>query len=127
MIPPEQSANPLAAEFFATLLHSATSGHILHLQTRSFAQHMALNEFYQQMPELTDELIEQYQGRYGLVLDYPSGYEVPTGSPLEFLSSLSEYIGANRAQVASDSEIQNAIDNLQTLVNSTIYKLRFLA
>jgi len=126
MIPSDQSTNAVSGEFLVTLLHAATSAHILHLQTRSFAQHLALDGFYQEMPGLADSLIEAYQGKYGIV-SYPSGYEVPATTPLEFLSNLSDYIIANRDQVAPDSELQNEIDSIQLLVDSTIYKLRFLA
>ena len=127
MIPPDRSDNPAAAEFFATLLHAATAGHILHLQTRSYANHMALDAFYSALPGLVDSVVEAYQGRYGLVLDYPDGFSVPTSSPLEFVSALDDYVRANRVAVASDSELQNLIDGIQELIDSTIYKLRFLA
>ena len=126
MIPPNSSSNPTAAEFFATLLHAATSGHILHLQTRSYAEHKALDEFYSELPGLVDSLIESYQGKYGLVLDYPSGYQAPTATPQEFVSALSDYVMGTREAVASDSELQNDIDAIQTLINSTQYKLTFL-
>ena len=126
MIPPNNSSNPTAAEFFATLLHAATSGHILHLQTRSYAEHKALDKFYSELPGLVDSLIESYQGKYGLVLDYPSGYQAPTVPPQEFVSALSDYVIGTREAVASDSELQNDIDAIQTLINSTQYKLTFL-
>ena len=125
-VPPEVSSNPTAAEFFVTMLHAATSGHILHLQTRSYAQHKALDDFYSEMPDLADAVIEAYQGKYGIVADYPSGYEVPTTTPLEFLSALSDYVMATRSNIAADSELQNLIDEIQQLIDSTIYKLRFL-
>lgn len=127
MIPPERSENLAAAEFFMTLLHAATSGHILHLQTRSYAQHKALDEFYSSIVDQADGLIEAYQGKYGLVLDYPSGYAVPVTEPVQFLSELSDYITFNRPSVGSDSELQNIIDGVMELIDSTIYKLRFLA
>ena len=127
MIPPDRSDNVAAAEFFMTLLHAATSGHVLHLQTRSYAQHMALDAFYSELPGLADAVIEAYQGKYGLVMDYPDGYSVPTGEPLQFLSDLSDYVMLQRANVGSDSELQNLIDEIQQLIDSTIYKLRFLA
>ena len=127
MIPPDRSTNPAAAEFFITLLHAATSGHVLHLQTRSFAQHKTLDDFYSSLPGLVDDVIEAYQGKYGLVLDYPSGYTVPTTAPIEFVSALSDYVMSTRASVASDSEIQNLVDEIQDLIDSTLYKLRFLA
>lgn len=127
MIPPERSENTAAAEFFMVLLHAGTSGHLLHLQTRSYAQHKALDDFYSALPDLADSLIEAYQGKYGLVLDYPSGYSVPTGDPVQFVSELSDYVTANRGNVGADSELQNLIDEIQSLIDSTIYKLRFLA
>ena len=127
MIPPEQSSNPAAAEFFITLLHAATSGHVLHLQTRSYAQHKSLDEFYNELPGLVDSVIEVYQGKYGLVLDYPNGYAVPTGQPIDFLSDLGDFVTVNRPSVGDDSELQNLIDGVMELIDSTIYKLRFLA
>ena len=126
MIPPDRSDNALAAEFFMTLLHAATSGHILHLQTTSYAEHKALDEFYNELPDLVDSLIESYQGKYGRVLDYPSGYQVPVATPQEFVSNLGDYVMASRQAVATDSELQNDIDAIQTLINSTQYKLTFL-
>lgn len=127
MIPPERSDNAAAAEFFITLLHAATSGHVLHLQTRSYAQHKALDEFYSELPGLVDSVIEAYQGKYGLVLDYPDGYAVPTGQPIEFVSAVGDYVTASRLSVGADSELQNLIDEVMELIDSTIYKLRFLA
>lgn len=127
MILPERSSNPAAAEFFITLLHAATSGHVLHLQSRSYAQHKALDEFYSELPGLTDSIIEAYQGKYGLVLDYPSGYTAPVAEAVQFVSDLGDYVTANRSNVGADSELQNLIDEVMDLIDSTIYKLRFLA
>lgn len=109
-----------------TLLHAATSGHLLHLQTRSYSQHEALGDLYSSLPSLVDSVIESYQGKYGIIASYPSGYVVPTGEPLAFVSALSDYVTANREAVAPDSEIQNDIDEIQAAINKAIYKLRFL-
>jgi hypothetical protein len=127
MIPPDRSSNPAAAEFFITLLHAATSGHVLHLQTRSYAQHKTLDEFYGELPGLADSIIEAYQGKYGLILDYPSGYATPISEPVQFVSDLGDFVTANRSSVGDDSELQNLINEVMQLIDSTIYKLRFLA
>lgn len=127
MIPPESSDNAAAAEFFITLLHAATAGHLLHLQTRSYSQHEALGSFYSDLPGMVDSVVESYQGKYGVISSYPGGYAVPTGEPLAFVSALGDFVAGTRAAVAPDSEIQNAIDEIQALINATIYKLRFLA
>jgi len=39
-----------------TLLHSATNTHILHWQSKSYAEHQALGAFYAALPELVDGL-----------------------------------------------------------------------
>ena len=109
------------------LLHSATIGHMLHLQTKSYAKHMALNLFYQEMPELADSLIEAYQGRYGIVTDYPfdKGIKMPK-DPVKFIVSLQDYVDKNRGAVCDESELQNIIDEIVQLIDTTRYKLENL-
>jgi hypothetical protein len=70
-------------EFFLTLLHAATNTHILHLQTTSYAEHVALGEFYKELPDLVDTVIESIQGKYGEIIQYPQDYFVPSNSGLE--------------------------------------------
>lgn len=113
-------------EFFMTLLHSATNTHILHLQSRSFSQHMALGSFYDGIVELVDSLIEAYQGKHQTIVQYPNTYYPPVDDALAELSALSAYVVANRSVVGSDTELQNITDEIQALIDSTIYKLTFL-
>jgi hypothetical protein len=113
----------IAAAFFKALLDAVTTAHLLHLQSRSFSQHSALGSFYSELEDLTDGLIESYQGKYGIVTDYPVGPSMPNGNPIDFITKLSDYVRNTRAGVASDSELQNDIDSIQTLIDSTLYKL----
>lgn len=116
----------VAAEFFKTLLDAVTAAHLLHLQSRSYAQHIALGEFYSELEDLADGLIEAYQGKYDIVTGYPMGPSLPNADPVAFMSQLSDYVRRTRAAVASDSELQNDIDSIQTLIDSTLYKLKNL-
>ena len=118
---------PGAAIFFMTLLHAATTAHILHFQTNSFAKHMALGKFYKELPELVDELIEAYQGEYGIVTGYPVQSIKVATDPLDFMDELDDFIESNRASVGKDTELQNLIDEVAALVDSTTYKLKFLS
>ena len=59
-------------EFILTLLHAATNAHILHLRSRSFAEHSALGEFYQALPDLADKLAEAIQGAEQQLLKFPA-------------------------------------------------------
>ena len=120
--------NNLMGEFILTLLHAATNTHILHWQTKSFADHMALNEFYQALPELIDAVVEATQGRTGQLIDYPVQYYAPASTGLEELEMLKDYVDEERHKegIPQDSEIQNLIDEIASQIDSTLYKLRFL-
>lgn len=121
-----KEAEVTVGDFFLTLLHSATNTHILHLQTRSYSEHMALGAFYDEIVELTDGLIEAWQGKNRQLATYPNTYYPPIDSANKELLALSEYVQANRGVVGADSELQNMVDGIQDLIDSTIYKLTFL-
>lgn len=119
-------AEASVGEFFLTLLHAVTNAHILHLRTTSYAEHKALMGFYTELPDLVDGLIEAWQGKNGKLVDYPNIYFPPMENGLADLQELSAYVQLNRGVVGSDSELQNEVDTIQTLIDSTIYKLTFL-
>ena len=50
----------------------------------------------------------------------------PATEALEYLKSIREYVITNRDSISDYSNIQNEIDNIMTLLDSTIYKLTFL-
>jgi len=110
------------------ILHSRTQIHIYHLQTKSFAVHKALNDYYDAVVDLFDGLVESYQGKHGIVEDYKcDGYDNYTSvnSAIEYLRKLDKTIEGSRKSV-KESFIQNQIDTVQELIYSTIYKLKFL-
>ena len=110
------------------ILHSRTQIHIYHLQTKSFAVHKALNDYYDGVVDLFDGLVESYQGKHGIIEDYKcDGYDNYTSvnSAIEYLLKLDKTIEGSRKSV-KESYIQNQIDTVQELIYSTIYKLKFL-
>ena len=112
-------------ELILTLLHSATNTHILHWQTNSYAQHKALGTFYDELPERVDSLVEAIQGKYEITLEYPATYHVPAANGKEELQDLSDYFQEKRQFLPQDTEIQNIADEIQQLIDSTLYLLRF--
>jgi len=112
--------------FILTLLHSATNTHILHWQTKSFAEHMALGEFYEALPDLIDNLVEATQGATGEIIEFPVDYYPPAKDGLTELEELREYFVQERHVMPADSEIQNLLDSIADQIDSTLYKLRFL-
>jgi len=115
-------------EMVCQLLHSQTQVHIFHLGTKSYAEHKALQNFYEGIDALTDGLIESYQGKYGLLTNYKS-YKNQSyknkNQVLKYFTSLLNMIEEKRESV-EDSYIQNQIDTVQELIYSTMYKLKFL-
>ena len=115
------------------LLHSRTQAHVFHLQvtgTGAFAAHKALNDYYDSIVGLVDGLVESYQGKYGIITNY-SNYNLMSFTGIqqvvEYFTALNKTIEKLRVLETQDSEIQNDIDTVITLINSTIYKLKYLA
>jgi hypothetical protein len=120
------SANPTVAALIMQLFHARTNAHVLHLRTRSYAQHVALNEFYDEIIDLTDELAETYQGRYG-IQDYPELPYKAESDAIMMLRGLRRYIDENRMAMCSHSELQNLIDEIVAQLDKTLYKLENLS
>lgn len=112
--------------FILTLLHAATNTHLLHLRSTSYAEHMALGDFYTKLPDLVDVVAEGIQGLTEELIEYPVDYYPPMEDALDELRSLKEFVKDGREVLPQDTEIQNAVDEIADLIDSTIYKLKFL-
>jgi len=117
----------MIGELVMRLFHARTAAHVMHLQTRSYATHKALNDFYDGIVDLADTIAETWQGDYGLIPDFPPRY-TPYTEPLKLLEDLGEWIEKHRTECCDedDSYLQNEIDNVCTLIRQTQYKLKFL-
>ena len=115
-------------EMMSLLLHSQTQVHTFHLQTESYAEHKALQKYYEGIDGLVDGLVESFQGKYGILKGYKSmdmNDWKSTESTTDYLNQLCKRVIELR-DCCKDSYIQNQIDNVCELINSTTYKLRFL-
>jgi len=115
-------------EMVSLLFHSRTQSHTLHLQTKSFAEHSALNTYYDEIGDIVDGIIESYQGKYSIIKGYKK-YDIEdykdTTTTINYFKELYSKVEDLR-DCCKDSYIQNEIDNVCKLLNSTLYKLRFL-
>ena len=117
------------ADFLGLLFLARDVTHSVHLNTRSFSKHEALNIFYNRIVGAPDDFAEAYQGRNGLIGPITLHSAKKTSNVIEFLEdSLAEIEGA-RYNVCdkSDSSLQQLIDNIVEIYLRTLYKLRFLA
>ena len=115
-----------APEMISRLMIARNAAHMAHLQTTSFAQHKALDGFYNDIVDLLDSFAETYQGIFGLITKYPE-VTTPMGAPDKWIESLRNWLKKDRASSCrGETALENIHDELQALCASTVYKLRYL-
>jgi hypothetical protein len=115
------------ADMSSALMASQTQVHIFHLQTKSYAEHKALQGYYEGVDDLMDSLIEAYQGQFGIIESYQtmpiSKYESKE-QVISYFEDLMSLIEKNREGLPS--HLQNIVDTIVELITSTLYKVKFL-
>lgn len=114
-------------EFFGTLHESIVQTWREHLKTSKYSTHMALDEFYKNAPEKIDALIEAYIGVNGQVSEYHNILVEPESiDGLQYLTELREMLKDGRRFMKGESELESLLDDILSLTDSTIYKLKEL-
>ena len=120
------------AKLFSKLFESREMAHIYHLQVSgepgSHAKHTALGEYYDGVLDLIDDLIETFQGQYGIVEEYATIDTKETGSKdtIEYFNELARFIKEERKCINDeDTHLHNIIDEVVALVYRTLYKLKY--
>jgi len=118
-----------ACDFVGLLFLARDVTHSVHLNTRSYAKHKALQKFYEGIVDLADGLSEAYQGRHGLMGPITLHSAKKSNNIIEFLEDSLAQIEASRYEVIdkSDTALHNLVDGIVELYLSTLYKLKFLA
>ena len=115
-------------EVISKLMHSRTQTHIFHLQSDSFSQHKALDDYYDDIVDLIDDLVESYQGENEIIKSYKNyqlqNYE-NNEQVINFLQNLSDDVNELRNDL-DGSFLVGRLDEVVELINSTIYKLKNL-
>ena len=100
--------------------------HNEHLRTRKFSAHKALQGFYEKINDLVDEIVEVYQGEFGII-EFATEIKVQQIDIIEYLESVAKMLkNANSALKDSHSHYKNILDEMTALTYQTIYKLKFL-
>ena len=114
-----------AALFVSVLFHSGTNAHFMHLQTKSYSEHKALGRYYEAVIDLADRWAEAYQGCYQVIDSYPSDFH-SAKVPLIYIEKIKNFVDAIRKLLPDDNQLQNIIDEIVELLDSTCYKLKNL-
>lgn len=126
----------IPVKFFSKIFESREMAHMFHLKTQgdgSFAQHLALQDYYEgdnSILGLIDSLVEVYQGQYNLVegWDNIDKQSKISEEPLQYFIEVAEFVKRTRYSAISkeDAHIQAIIDEILNVIYKLIYKLRFL-
>lgn len=119
-----KKSNP--AKLFSCLLNSITQTHIFHLQTTKYSEHMALGSYYESVGDLADSLIEAYQGKYGIVKGYTSEPLTNIKDCVGYFEELHKEVDDARS-LFTDTDLLNTLDEVKSLIKSTLYKLKYLS
>jgi DNA-binding ferritin-like protein len=109
------------------LFHARQQAHFWHLDTKSFSEHKALQEFYEQILDLTDSLLEVYMGK-GKKVDFGgvrmSFHAYNKQKMIEYFKKLARYINRRKKGLGpSDGDLSNIFDEILALTNKTLYLL----
>ena len=115
-------------ELLCEMLEASAQAKVYHWQTSSFAEHEALGDFYEGFNSLMDKFIESYQGCYGRIM-MGCDMEVKPytlDAPVAFLTDFKNCIsGGARMLVLGNSALSNILDEINGLVEQTLYRLTF--
>jgi hypothetical protein len=113
-------------EFLSHLLDAKEQTIVWHNQTKSYAEHKALDKFQDELAELYDGLVESVSGIYGR----PKGYSVGTlqdyksiDQLLAYYKELYMYVQTERKSIYQESWVQNQIDEIAAQIGKTLYLL----
>lgn len=113
----------LAARAFA----ARDIAHRAHWSTASYSAHMALEGFYTDVVSAIDEIVEVYQGTFGLIGPFQVDTDDIGAGVVDYLAAEVEWIEANRDAIAGGSRaVENLIDGLCAVYRRALYKLRHL-
>lgn len=120
-------------ELISMLLHSRTQAQVFHWVVSgegSFAAHKALQEYYDGIVDIIDTIVEGYQGKYGIQKFKPVNGIDNSGDVeniISYFEKLNKFVESRRkSDDLKHSFIQNEIDNIELLINTTLYKLKNL-
>lgn len=99
------------------------AAHAEHWTTKSFAQHEALGDFYEDVIEAVDRYVEAHQGTFGQLEKAPD--QIP--DIIQHLRDELMWLTENRSKISRGvPALDNLLDELTGVYMKTLYKLENL-
>lgn len=113
--------------FNEAAIFMSARAHMWHLNTTSYAQHMALKTYYEDLPGLVDAFIEGCTVYHSPIEPSKQSYTFDSAEGaieglLQFLKIMSDV----HADVSKYPGLTNSLEAIISLTESTIYKLKHL-
>lgn len=115
-------------ELFGTLQMSVVATWRKHLRSAKYGKHMALDEFYKEMPEKVDDLIEAWMGAHGKKIGaFQNTLSSSNMNTLKYLNELKRVCKEGYSLLGDKDELKSLMDDIVNLINSTLYKVKELS
>jgi len=116
----------MVEDFVARTLSTRDCAHLNHWSTKSYAEHVALGEFYENLLDKLDDYVECYQGQFGLLKKVNQVcYEGPI---LSCIKDDMEWLLKNEDALCKEcSALKNILDEIAGIYLKAEYKLKFLS
>jgi DNA-binding ferritin-like protein len=99
------------------------AAHLAHWATKSYSEHKALGKLYDDLIDKIDNIVEAYQGYYGLIGEVRI-MMMPKDRIADLVRTELGWIQSNREKIAKkNTMIENLIDDLMQTYSTTHYKL----
>ena len=108
-----------------TLKESEVNAHFWHLHTDSYARHMALGIWYDEITDIIDSLVESWQGSYDTRLLFPSILQMTPYDQCEsYFQELKETLATKIKECDNTClDIQDILIEAKNLCNKICYLL----
>jgi DNA-binding ferritin-like protein len=116
-------------ELISRVFYARNVAHFEHWRAKgdgSFAKHMALGGFYDDVIDAIDKLVEAYQGAFNLIGNIPAP-KVTERDVLKLLEADADWIEENHEAICKGNRaVANLVDGVTETYLTTAYKLRNL-
>jgi len=127
----DEEYQELLRDYIAYALWMRPLIHQMHFDTQSYSQHMALNEYYDGIDDLIDEIAECSMGAYNIdLLENISGRSMKftyqrSSNAVSLIKEFNNYCSRVRQAAKEKDEgwLQNLIEGVQGFNHRIIYKL----
>jgi len=112
-----------ANRYVGALMNSREQAHAFHLMTNSYAQHKALQTYYEGIVPLLDEWAEAYMGKYGRLRRVTTNKRFlrdPKKARQYFKTLLTRI---KTMKLPKDSYLKSVQDDISVLIRQTMYQL----